>query len=312
MLKEYSLIPDIFDQTQYSNAALCGVMLNNIKTLILHEGIASNLCDGGWSKYLTANNQRFHRAGIELISAIRKQSRMVKRQRNGATLPITDLDWVNEALSSHATASLDGILVSHTNAQNFAGQNIVSSIESLERCDWWNARSESVRLKRITNDYLQSLNLLLRNANSLIFIDPHLDLAKHGYSEFIQLLTATERGNHNLNPKIEIHRVCYTKSGRDKAIETNEEWEKTFKRVLSPIVKSKELKIEVFIWDDFHDRYLLSNLIGISVPNGFDITTNPNVMTTWTRLSRDTATDVQREFDPASNRHSLIHRFRIV
>ena len=100
MLKEYALIPDVFDQTQYSNTAICGVQLNNIKSLVMHEGIASNLCDGGWSKYLTAHTARFHKTAIELIKSLRNGNRLTKRAQSGAIIPTTDIDWANEALSS--------------------------------------------------------------------------------------------------------------------------------------------------------------------------------------------------------------------
>ena len=73
--------------------------------------------------------------------------------------------------------------------------------------------------------------------------------------------------------------------GPNKVIEPNHKWEASFKRVLSPILQPKGLNAEVFIWDDFHDRYLISNLIGILIPNGFDVTTDPNDTTTWTRFS---------------------------
>jgi hypothetical protein len=71
------------------------------------------------------------------------------------------------------------------------------------------------------------------------------------------------------------------------------------------------LNAEVFIWDDFHDRYLISNLIGISCPNGFDTTTDQNDITTWTKLGKTDKDDVQREFDPASNKHQLKHKFKV-
>ena len=309
MLKEYSLIPDIFDHAQYSNEGICSLQLNHIKCLVMHEGLASNLCDGEWSKYLTANTNRFHKTAIELIKAIRKESRLTKRIQSGKIIPTADIDWAREALSSHVSNSVDGILVSASNSQNFHKQKIISSIEALDRCDWWNNRSESVRLLRRTIDYLNVLDLLLKNANSLMFIDPHLDITRPGYYEFHEILSAAERSNHNLNPKIEIHRVCYIGSGPNRRVVPPQEWEKSFNRVLSSILEPKELKVEVFIWDDFHDRYLISNLIGISIPNGYDVTTNPNDVTTWTRLGRTNADDIQREFDPASKRP--MHRFII-
>ena len=69
------------------------------------------------------------------------------------------------------------------------------------------------------------------------------------------------------------------------------------------------LRMEVLVWDHFHDRYLISNLVGISLPNGFDTSLDSADVTTWTRLGRDARDDVQREFDVASHRHRLKGRF---
>jgi hypothetical protein len=85
------------------------------------------------------------------------------------------------------------------------------------------------------------------------------------------------------------------------------------KFILSNIIKKAGLTVEVFIWDKFHDRYLISNLIGINLPHGFGISDpgTPHPITTWTRLGRKDRDDVQREFDPASGRHKLQHRFTV-
>ena len=89
-----------------------------------------------------------------------------------------------------------------------------------------------------------------------------------------------------------------------------EEWEDVFRRNLGPRLSAAGLSVEVFIWNDFHDRYLISNLAGLSLPSGFD-TTSAKDKTTWSRLGRSDRDDIQREFDPASNRHGLKHRFTI-
>jgi hypothetical protein len=311
MLKEYALIPDVFDETCYSTAGICPIQLNNIRDLVLHEGIVSNLRNGEWRRYLTRQNNRFHRAGQELIKAIGKESRLVKRPPCLTTAPEVDRDWASEAVASHDQQALDGVLVSHRHAAEFGAKPIVGCIESLHKCDWWNARSPSVRLARSIEEYLRVLSLVLHNANSLMFIDPHLDVARHNYQEFQRLIAACARDNPNLNPLIEIHRVCYIGSGQQRRIIANEEWQESFTRILRPLVQQYALRIEVFIWDDFHDRYLISNLIGISLPNGFDTTTNPTDVTTWTRLGPKEKDDVQREFDPAAARHQLIYRFAV-
>ena len=76
-------------------------------------------------------------------------------------------------------------------------------------------------------------------------------------------------------------------------------------------LRAAGLQAEVFVWDDFHDRYLISNLVGISLPNGFDTDRNPNSVTSWARLSRTDSDDVLREFDPVSRRHTQRARFTI-
>ncbi len=48
---------------------------------------------------------------------------------------------------------------------------------------------------------------------------------------------------------------------------------------------------------------MISDLIGVSLSNGFDVSRKPDDITTWTRLSRTDRDDLQREFDPASGRH---------
>ena len=80
---------------------------------------------------------------------------------------------------------------------------------------------------------------------------------------------------------------------------------------ISARLRAAGLSVEVFIWDDFHDRYLISNLVGISIPNGFDTTQDTNSVTRWTRLGRNDRDDVQREFDVARQRHTLRARFTI-
>ena len=65
----------------------------------------------------------------------------------------------------------------------------------------------------------------------------------------------------------------------------------------------------VYFWDDMHDRYLISDIVGVQMPNGFDTTTAPNSITTWSRLSRNARDDIQREFDPATGRHKLHYTF---
>ena len=62
--------------------------------------------------------------------------------------------------------------------------------------------------------------------------------------------------------------------GRDKRPQ-NAEIEGFMRAGLQPAAARSGLSFEVFLWDDFHDRYLISDLVGILVPYGFDTTRAP-------------------------------------
>lgn len=103
----------------------------------------------------------------------------------------------------------------------------------------------------------------------------------------------------------------YVGSGRSRQFVDAVEWEKRFREAWNPGLSAGGLKAKIFIWDDHHDRYLITDLIGIEMGNGYDTTANPNDITTWSRIGRKDRDDIQREFDPACNRHTLRYRFTV-
>jgi hypothetical protein len=71
------------------------------------------------------------------------------------------------------------------------------------------------------------------------------------------------------------------------------------------------LQVDVFIWDSFHDRHLITDIIGIQMSNGFDVLMNKDEETTWSRLAREVKDEIQKEFDPVCKRHHLHYHFVI-
>ena len=139
-----------------------------------------------------------------------------------------------------------------------------------------------------------------------MFIDAHVDPSLARYSDFVKLVC--KMGGRFPKPLIEIHRVCYIGSGQSRQIVPTSDWETRFRQAMSPSLTTAGLSAKVLIWDDFHDRHIISDLIGIGMLNGLD-TTTASTKTTWNRLGRTDRDDVQREFDPASGTHSLRGQF---
>jgi hypothetical protein len=308
LLCEYALTPDVFDHTSYSSDEVCGLHIQAVKDVLLQEGLVRNLRDGEWAKLFSLNHRPWHRRGKELLKKLVQQRRLIPHGIMMQASPISDSEWCDEAIASHGVSPLHGIIVTDSIASAYASQPVVAPIHKLAAAPWWTSRSSSLRLRRNLTDYRASLDLVLRHANSVMFVDPHIDPSLARYGDFIQLLQAA--GNRTPTPLIEVHRVCYRGSGRFRTFPNLADIEAAFKNQLSGAIQTVGLPVEVFIWDDFHDRYLISDIVGVSLPNGFD-TTTANTITTWTRLGRQDRDDIQREFDPASHRHTLRHKFTV-
>jgi hypothetical protein len=309
LLAEYALTPDVFDGTSYNSAEICGLHLQTLKDVLLQEGLVRSLWNGEWVQAVVNDQRSLHPKGKELLKKLLVQKRVVFHPSLGPFLPNSDSGWCEEALASHEITPLNGIIITGCISEPYKNQPLVAPIEKLSTTPWWTSRSPSIRPLRNLNDYKTALNLVLKHANSFMFIDPHLDPGRPRYRDFGKLLEGA--GCRTPAPSIEEHRVCYHGSGAQRRILNLQEIEKWFRNSLSETLKKVGLNIEVFIWDDFHDRHLISNLVGIAMANGFDATTAPSAQTTWTRLGRADRDDIQREFDPNSNRHSLKGRFRI-
>lgn len=308
LVGEYALTPDVFDSACYSSAEVCALHLQALKEVLIQEGLVRNLRDGDWARVFATSGRAWHGRGKELLKKLATQGRMVVAGASSTTVPTTDADWCQEAIATHATFALNGIIATNAIASAHRATPIVCAVDRLASAPWWSGRSSSFRLNRSLADYQAALSLVLRHASHLMLIDPHIDPSVGRYAHIGQLLQGAAA--RSPAPKIEVHRVCYRGSGAARQVLTPAQLEATFRQALNPALANGP-SVEVFVWDDFHDRYLISNIVGISVPNGFDVATGRNSRTTWTRLGRDDRDDVQREFDPATRRHALRARFTV-
>lgn len=309
MLAEYALIPDIFDSSCYSSPEHCNARIEQLKEPLLQEALVRDLRQGEWSGFVGRECDRLHPRTKELLRKLIGQNRLRRSTAIRTVQPTTPSEWCNEAIGSHQSESLSGIIASPSVAGSFPSFQIVQSIEKLSSAPWWQSRSSSVRFQRSTANYLQKLRLILCHANSLMFIDPHLDPSRPGYKDFGAILVACKRAQ--VQPRIELHRVCYFSSGPQRDILTSKDLEDRFRKHLDATLQAQGLTAEVFIWDNFHDRFLITDLIGMAISNSYDTNNDPHDVVTCTRLGRKERDDLQREFDSVSGRHKLHHRFHI-
>lgn len=309
MLQEYALVPDIFDVTCYGAADVCDLCLRHLKEPLLTEALVRDLRLGEWSNFVANTVPQIHPRAKEILKKLITHRRLRSAGPVRPAPPADYREWCDEALASHGRDPLAGIIATNGVASQHAGQPLVADILKLTSTPWWKARSPSLRLGRTTPEYLRHLRLILEHANSLMFIDPHLNPTDSKYRQFGMILQAVRRTTPQ--PRIEIHRVSYRGSGASRQTIPPAEIEAAFRRTLGPIVAAGAVPFEVLVWDEFHDRHLITDIVGVSLLNGFDTTTRPGAMTTWGRLGRVDRDDIQREFDPAAERRRVVHRFRV-
>ncbi len=309
ILSEYALTHCLFDASAYDSQEIGRIYLQNLKETLLNEAVVRDLRNGTWSSVIGSDDRSWHIMGKELFRKLKTQNRLIPFPSASPDEPTSDFEWCQEALSSHKLAPLTGIISSSNTAQKFNQEMLVAPVQKLPSSPWWQNRSPSIRIRRNKKEYAENLSLLFRSAKSIMFIDPHFDPSQSRYHDITSLLG--ELYDQTRKPLIEIHRCCFRGSGPRKELIDGQKWEEIFKGYFKKLIKNNEFKANVFIWDDLHDRHIISNLIGFLLGNGLD-TTRADDKTTWTKLGRAERDDIQREFDPASRIHKLQNRFSLM
>lgn len=310
LMCEYALTPAVFDSMHYSSDEIVESNFALLKEALFNEGIVRDLYGGVWREQFSDTGRSWHLRGRELLKKLIKQNRLRIHSPSHMPLPNSDHGWCEEALTSHDSLPLEGVVTTQETASQYPRTHpLVANIGKLSSATWWGRRGSSARLYRNTAAYLEHLRLVLECANSLMFIDRNLDPTRPSYREFYRLLEPLR--NREIPPLVEIHRTVYANEKGGRVLHGIDEWRRRFCDSLSEVVDGVDLKIEVFIWDEMHDRYLISDIFGISAPNGFDISKTLDDVTTWTSVSRNDRDDISREYDPACHRHHLCDRFLI-
>ena len=309
LLAEYAIMPDIF----FGGFCACNEyeeeLFDQLRDVVMTQGLVRDLRNGGWSTLLKQPGSHLSPRANHFLKNIQNKGRVTFFPIQLPCVPKSDLDWCQEAIETHKAKPLSGIIATESVALNFKEYSAVSSINKLRKSGWWKPLDSDVRVQRNIGSYLEQLQPILEHAKWILFVDGNLDPSADNYADFMQIisiLAARERA-----PYIEIHRQEFSGSVKDKKVRNINEWLDRFSPILQ-IVSGKKLHIEVFIWKRIHDRYLLSNLMGLQIPYGFDTNKyKPTEETTWSRLTQKSIDAEYRKVDKAVNWNALVGSFKL-
>lgn len=180
-------------------------------------------------------------------------------------------DWKKFVCHVNQSKPFQGILTPCAiNSQN----NII--YEERRRSELWKV-PEQIRISRTEADFLEHLKFFIRNSSEkIIIIDPY-SYKEKGVKFIIKLLNLLS--TKNINRKLPKIRIIY----RFQDAEDYYKPSNILHKIISGLnVDLKKINIELFQIspkensDAFHNRYVLSELGGIHLGHGIDLSNKPN------------------------------------
>lgn len=268
MLSEFSFSPSVFC---CENEAELKHVLLQIKTI----GLLADLDGANWSKKIKEIleredfiNKKFFQNFLE---AVNKNNRLIKHKRNPSRTFASNVDWVHEAINEHYSNELCLIGASQEDISMLPSclDNIKELGDFAINEKWEKALIQSKLIRCTKNEYEKHLYPFLKYANYLTVIDPYLGSLQRNKINFLN--------------------ICFDLLGKEKQGSTNKEvyihvrdnhHDKTsFQRYID---SKYPIKVNVYFWNDvditMHDRYLLTEQSGISIPRGCELLNNQDTL----------------------------------
>lgn len=308
------MTPNLFDASVIDSDPRASVILIELLKGIAENGLLANLHKDRWLRHV--RDQRISTLPPSLQDKIRTclnllhdRHRLVRHPKHPGGDPNTDLDWLELALNSHNRIPFHGIVLSR-DLINGPGHDCDAFIEFLgvlESQQWEHRRNRSLTLKKCAPDYRSALASLLRHARVLQLIDPYMNAHESRY--FITIDICAElmglRVQDRLCGRIDIHAEARRQKPEGLTIE---EYLNAWEQKLRPLVSRDGHRFRVHLWEcqpgaeTMHDRFILTDQCGISVPGGLDCRTHshPN-STVWTLLDEDARTLRWSDYDPSTS-----------
>ena len=291
MISEVAILPDSFDQANDTK------MLVGILRDVLNHGIfIADFQTGNWSKFIQTTYINSYTTPpvrdklLALIRQLKDRKKIVKLTNYNHEITVEN-DWVEVVKLHDNDNSLEFVingLESQTQCESVTIDKCCLVNDVLISDKWDELKKIDVVLKKTPEKFSAVLKGMFSHANVIKLIDPYL--TPNGQSKMILQLCI----NHLKDKKefvqgrgtIEIH----TKIDDSISLNINLSRWGTMLRSLS---NEANHTFKVYLWNDrgltytFHDRFILTNNIGVSVTHSLDVREDSEQEVTLNLLSQD-------------------------
>lgn len=221
---------------------------------------------GKWERRVIETAERSGMNDVKLQS-LKNRLRNAKRQaiiRPRRTYEPSLGDWLDNAIQQHTIEPFRAIIAS----ENRGDLDFILVNEDITEEHRLMKVSINQEIPRTGKDLADAMSLLLKNAKKVLFVDRFFDISNDNYKETLKELLAViaENGLDTICCEIHFHDHSERPSG-DYMEQNAGNW---FIDVIP-----EGMSIKTFVWQekengaDFHARFLLTDIGGISVDAGF-------------------------------------------
>ena len=315
MLYEFAIIPDVFDQSLIVADTALGVILVELLRGISDNGLIADLNKKGWAKYVQAEVTNLSPALrdkiITCLNILDDRHRLVRHPRSATGDPATGDEWLSVALDSHNRIEFHGIILSDALLARCRGASCYLGLSTVLDSAPWLARRRSLTIHKTLSEYRQILVPVLRHAKTLSMVDPYLNAHEQRYRDMVDLCSALmgNRAHDRLPGRIQIH--THINHQEPEGHDTNyylAQW----RGALTPLATRDGHRFKVFIWRGrpgdkaFHDRFILTDQCGISIPAGLDVRTASTHTTTWSLLDEEDRRSNLDDYEPTVSPFQIV------
>jgi hypothetical protein len=323
VLYEFVLTPDVFDRKVLGGNPALGVTLIQLLRGMCDNGLVANLHRDRWFncvedrvEQLSADLPNLKDKILSCFKTLHDRHRFVRHPRRLDGDPAGDNEWLDLALESHRRIPFHGIVLSRA-LLVVAEHNDPAFMElsgSLDSPHWQNRR-RSVTLTKCEADYRSVLTLLLRHAKTLSLVDPYLSCHDARFFDTVKICVEVlgQRGHAVLPCRVHIHAGDPSPESVSDRLNA---WEYKLRPLINP---QRPHRFKVLLWkprpgrETMHDRYILTDQCGISVPAGLDCRVHsvPN-STTWSLLDEEDRARRLQDYDPTTSPFELMGEREVV
>lgn len=301
MLYEFALTPGILKQAVLDGSADVARDVVRVMEGLCENGLVGDLCDGSLRPVLgkAVNDLEPSQLRDEIrvcLEILDRRQRFVDRPYLGSCWPTEDIEWLDEAVTSHGQEEFYAIVTLGDSLSVKTRPPCTIPIGSVWKSAAWRDRANSRRVQRTAATFQNVLRPVLRHAKSIMLIDPNIRPEEGRFFRSLQALvhTAFNRPDPNTLKVFEIHArppafVASTYSWFEGELRS---------RIGSLVPAGKRLRL--VLWQEMrprlHNRFVLTNFGGVTLGVGLDESDSGPDMDDWELLSEDHRSAIWTDF----------------